>query len=99
MKQKTMQELNEQYKDCLQRENEYTVCGQKMVVVSHFIGDKDFDDELYRLAFDRALNKESLCYQSRIITRWESNSACLRTMSDREIPSQSKTKGESSQIM
>ena len=56
MKQKTMQELNEQYKDCPQRENEYTVCGQKMIVVSHFIGDKDLDDELYRLAFDRALN-------------------------------------------
>ena len=33
MKQKTMQELNEQYKDCPQRENEYTVCGQKMIVV------------------------------------------------------------------
>ena len=44
MKQKTMQELNEQYKDCPQRENEYTVCGQKMIVVSHFIGDKDLDD-------------------------------------------------------
>jgi len=57
MKQKTMQELNEQYKDCPQRENEYTVCGQKMIVVSHFIGDKDLDDELYRLAFDRALNE------------------------------------------
>ena len=41
MKQKTMQELNEQYKDCPQRENEYTVCGQKMIVVSHFIGEKD----------------------------------------------------------
>ena len=57
MKQKAMQELNEQYKDCPQRENEYTVCGQKMIVVSHFIGDKDLDDELYRLAFDRALNE------------------------------------------
>ena len=40
MKQKTMQELNEQYKDCPQRENEYTVCGQKMIVVSHFIGER-----------------------------------------------------------
>ena len=57
MKQKTMFELNEQYKDCPQRENEYTVCGQKMIVVSHFIGDKDLDDELYRLAFDRALHE------------------------------------------
>ncbi len=57
MKQKTMQELNEQYKNCPQRECEYTIHDQKMVVVSHFIGDKDLDEELYRLAFDRALNE------------------------------------------
>jgi hypothetical protein len=57
MKQKTMQELNEQYKDCPQREREYTIHGQKIIVVSHFIGDKDLDNELYRLAFDKALNE------------------------------------------
>jgi TFIIF-interacting CTD phosphatase-like protein len=57
MKQKTMQELNEQYKDCPQREREYTIHGQKIIVVSHFIGDKDLDNELYCLAFDKALNE------------------------------------------
>ena len=60
MKQKTMQELNEQYKDCPQRENEYTVCGQKMIVVSHFIGDKDLDDELYRFGH-QALPGKRFC--------------------------------------
>ena len=57
MKQKTMQELNEQYKDCPQRENEYTVCGQKMIVVSHFIGDKDLDKVVYKNAYNQAMSE------------------------------------------
>ena len=57
MKNKTMFELNEEYKDCPKSEQEYTVCGQKMIVMSHFVGNKNLDEELYRLAFDKALDE------------------------------------------
>jgi hypothetical protein len=57
MKIKSMQEMNEQFKDCPQRENRYTVDGQPVIVVSHFIGNKDLNEVLYQNAFDKALNE------------------------------------------
>ena len=44
MKNKTMQEMNEQYKDCTVHINEYEVDGRRYRVHSHFVGDKDIND-------------------------------------------------------
>lgn len=38
MKNKTMQELNEQYKDCPVQVNTYEMDGRTYIVHSHFIG-------------------------------------------------------------
>ena len=38
---RTMQEMNEQYKDCPVQVNEYEVDGRRYRVTSHFIGDRD----------------------------------------------------------
>ena len=51
---KTMQEMNEQYKDCPIQTNEYEVDGRTYRVHSHFIGDKDINDMMYRYAEDKA---------------------------------------------
>lgn len=58
MKNRTLKELNEQYKDCPQRSNEYVIGGKKYVVYSHFVGKKDIDKVLYDLAFRQALNDD-----------------------------------------
>ena len=57
MKNKTMQEMNEQYKDCPIQTNEYEVNGRRYRVHSHFIGDKDINDVMYRYAEDRAMSE------------------------------------------
>lgn len=44
MKNKTMQEMNEQYKDCTVHINEYEVDSRRYRVHSHFVGDKDIND-------------------------------------------------------
>ena len=44
MKQKTMQEMNAQYKDCPVQVNTYEVDGTPCIVTSHFVGDKDIND-------------------------------------------------------
>ena len=54
---KTMQEMNEQYKDCSVQTNEYEVDGRRYRVHSHFIGDKDINDVMYRYAEDRAISE------------------------------------------
>ena len=59
MKEATMYQLNEKYKDCPTRTNEYTIEGKKYIVKSHFVGSKNLNEVLYRLAFAKAL-KESL---------------------------------------
>ena len=53
----TMFELNEQYKDCPVRTNEYEIDGKKFIVHSHFIGSKDIDKVISEIAFNRALNE------------------------------------------
>ena len=57
MKNKTMQEMNEQYKDCPVQVNTYEVDGHTHRVRSHFIGDKDINDVMYRYAEDRAMSE------------------------------------------
>ncbi len=52
-----MQEMNEQYKDCPVQINEYEVNGRRYRVTSHFIGDKDINDVMYRYAEERAMNE------------------------------------------
>ncbi len=54
---KTMQEMNEQYKDCPTRENLYEVNGMKVIIVSHFTGTKDLNEVLYRNAVDIAMSE------------------------------------------
>ena len=57
MKNKTMQEMNEQYKDCPVQVNTYEVDGRHYRVHSHFIGDKDINDVMYRYAENRAMSE------------------------------------------
>ena len=57
MKNRTMQEMNEQYKDCPVQVNEYEVGGRHYRVHSHFIGDKDINDVIYRYAEDKAMSE------------------------------------------
>ncbi len=52
-----MQEMSEQYKDCPIQINEYEVDGRRYRVTSHFIGDKDINDVVYRYAEDRAMSE------------------------------------------
>lgn len=57
MKNKTMQEMNEQYKDCLVQINTYEVDGRTYRVHSHFIGDKDINDVMLKYGEDRAMSE------------------------------------------
>ena len=57
MKNKTMQEMNEQYKDCPVQVNTYEVDGRTYRVHSHFIGDRDINDVMHRYAEDRAMSE------------------------------------------
>ncbi|MBR1751958.1 MAG: hypothetical protein IJ740_14000 [Ruminococcus sp.] len=57
MNNRTMQEMNEQYKDCPVQINTYEVDGRTYRVHSHFIGDKDINDVMYRYAEDRAMGE------------------------------------------
>lgn len=57
MKDKTMFELNEEYKNCPMRTAEYMIDGKKYVVKSHFVGEKVLNDMLYRIAFQKAMDE------------------------------------------
>ncbi len=57
MKQKTMQELNEQYKDCPVQVNTYVVDGRTYRVHSHYIGDKDINDVILKYAENKAMSE------------------------------------------
>lgn len=57
MNNKTMQELNEQYKDCPIQKNVYEVDGTEYRVTSHFIGEKDIRDVMLKYAEDRAMSE------------------------------------------
>ena len=53
----TLQEMNDVYKDCPVRTSEYTIDGKKYIVNSHFVGAKELDDVLYRIAFEQAMDE------------------------------------------
>ena len=57
MTNRTMQEMNEQYKDCPVQVNTYEVDGRTYRVHSHFIGERDINDVMYRYAEDMALSE------------------------------------------
>lgn len=58
MKKKTMQELDEQYKDCPESVATYEVDGVLYTVRSKCVGTKDINEVMERLAFQYALNDE-----------------------------------------
>lgn len=57
MNNKTLQEMKDAYKDCPVRTSEYTIDGKKYIVNSHFVGAKELDDVLYRIAFEQAMDE------------------------------------------
>ena len=54
-----MFELNEKYKDFPEKVSEYVINGKNYIVHSRFVGEKNIDEVIGRLAFERAL-KETL---------------------------------------
>ena len=57
MNNKTLQEMNDAYKDCPVRTSEHTIDGKKYIVKSHFVGAKELNDVLYRIAFEQAMDE------------------------------------------
>ena len=57
MKQTNAKKLNEQYKDCPTQEQEFEIEGRKYIIVSHYVGEKDLDEVVYRNAYDRAMSE------------------------------------------
>ena len=55
MKNRTMQEMDEQYKNCPVHTNTYEIEGVKHTVISHFVGDKDINDVMFDYAYNRVL--------------------------------------------
>ena len=54
---RTMQEMNEQYKDCKTEKHEYRIGEERCVIVRHYCGDKDISEVLYKNAFERAFSE------------------------------------------
>ena len=50
--------MNDVYKDCPVRTSEYTIDGKKYIVKSHFVGAKELNDVLYRIAFEQAMDMQ-----------------------------------------
>ncbi|MDE5621168.1 MAG: hypothetical protein K2I80_11765 [Ruminococcus sp.] len=57
MKNKTMQEMNEQFKDCPIQQNVYEVDGKLYHVTSHFVGNKSINDVILEYAESRAMGE------------------------------------------
>ena len=57
MKTTSAKELNEQYKDCPTQMTEIEIEGRKYVVISHFTGQKDLDDVVYKNAYKQAMDE------------------------------------------
>ena len=57
MKKTNAKELNEQYRDCPTQEQEFEIEGRKYIVVSHYAGEKDLDEVVYRNAYDQAMKE------------------------------------------
>ena len=57
MKNRTMQEMNEQYKDCPVQVNTYEVDGRTYIVHSHFIGERDINVVMFQYAENKAMSE------------------------------------------
>ncbi|MDE6519163.1 MAG: hypothetical protein K2K91_01720 [Ruminococcus sp.] len=57
MKNKTMQKMNEQFKDCPIQQNVYEVDGKLYHVTSHFVGNKNINDVILEYAESRAMGE------------------------------------------
>lgn len=57
MKKKTMQEMNEQYKDCPTDVNIYEIGSVRYELTSHFVGKKNINDVLLDYATNRITNE------------------------------------------
>ena len=57
MDKNTLKEMNTAYKDCPVRTSEFTINGKKYIVKSHFVGAKELNDVLYRIAFEQAMDE------------------------------------------
>lgn len=58
MKNRTLKEMNEQFKNCPMHSNEYEIDGTKFLVHSHFIGKKKLNEVLYDISFQKALDTQ-----------------------------------------
>ena len=54
MKNKTLAELNEQYKDCSTCSATYEINGDFYTVTAHFVEKKNLDEIIYRNTFEKA---------------------------------------------
>lgn len=50
-------ELNEKYKDCPQRTNEYEINGTIYTVISHYTGQKSLNEMILKSAVEKALDE------------------------------------------
>jgi len=57
MKNRTMQEMNEQFKDCPVQVNEYEIDGKMYRLTSHFVENNDINDVILRYAENRAMGE------------------------------------------
>ena len=57
MKTINAKELNEKFRDFPTQTIEIEVEGKKYIVVSHFTGQKDLDEVVYRNAYDKAMSE------------------------------------------
>ncbi|MGN0961003.1 MAG: hypothetical protein ACI4PF_02245 [Christensenellales bacterium] len=53
----TLQELTQQFKDFSTKKNQYEIDDRKYIVVSHFVGKKDINEVLTRLAIKQAYSE------------------------------------------
>ena len=57
MKTANAKELNDKFKDCPTQMTEIEIEGRKYVVISHFTGQKDLDEVVYRNAYNQAMDE------------------------------------------
>jgi len=57
MKNKTMQKMNEEFKNFPVQQNVYEVDGRTYHVTSHFVGNNDINDVMLRYAENRAMGE------------------------------------------
>ena len=57
MKTTNAKELNDKFKDCPTQMTEIEIEGRKYVVISHFTGQKDLDDVVYKNAYKQAMDE------------------------------------------